>query len=259
MSDPAVTTTPTTSDAPTTVRTPREERDRAMWRFVRDLESLVRKTGDPDRAALAALRSGLGKPPGSAIGMYPIIGDHLRGAEDWETRLTWEDQAYNDSLFVVASLFGLHPVPRAGAGAGADAEPAESTTTPQATPAAPTAPSSRPRSGGRPFLAALSSLRTADKEQSQALDRRIVALLNADREALPTLLRQAVGLIEDGVPVDWLQLLKDIQQWDLVDRPVQKRWAATWWTAPTRNEIASDPDDADGARLSESGDAAGTD
>lgn len=262
MFDPAVTAIPSTPDAQATARTQREERDRAMWRFVHDLELLVRRPGDPDRAALAALRSGLGKPPGSAIGMYPIIGNHLRGAEDWDTRLSWQDQAYNDSLFIVASLFGLHPVPRSGSpSAGVDqAETsAASDATPDATPAPPPTTASRPRSGGRPFLAALSSLRTTDKEQNQAIDRRIVALLNADREALPTLLRQAVGLLDDGVPVDWLQLLKDIQLWDVVDRPVQKRWAAAWWTAPTRNEIASEPNDADGTALSESGAPVGTD
>lgn len=226
-------------------RSPRQDRDRDIWQFMNDLERLVRNRREPDRAALAALRSGLGMDPGSAIAMYPLVGHHLRSGDPVTGYLTWSERTWNDTLFIVASLFGLHPVPRP---TGDD----------QTSPAAPPA-DEQARTGtrrNRSFLASLPP-RTGDKDRDQAIDRRVVALLNADRDALPTMLRQAVGLLEDGASVDWAQLTRDLLDWDHADRPVQKRWAAAWWTAPTRNEIANAADDAGGLSGNET--LAGTD
>lgn len=218
-----------------------DERDAARRRFVAALERLAKRDDSAARAALAALRSGLGKPPGSVVAMYQYVGDHLLGTGPHDRWPLWpSDQQYNDDLFTVASLFGLHPT-----GRPADDE-AETTTKPggdldtsSTTEPAPSATATPRRRHGQPFLVALQPLRTGDTERDQALDRRVVALLNADRDALPTLLRQLVGLLGDERgPVDWLQLLKDLNQWDQPDRPVQKRWAGAWWAAPTRSEIA---------------------
>jgi CRISPR system Cascade subunit CasB len=53
-----------------------------------------------DRAILAALRRGLGQPPGAAPAMFPYVVPFL-GSE--ATR--WQEEAY----YLIASLFGLHP------------------------------------------------------------------------------------------------------------------------------------------------------
>ena len=171
--------------------------------------------------------------------MYPYLGEHLRGDDEWGSRLSFQDDAWNTNLFIVASLFGLHPTVRLAARSNAqDEDPTDGVASPTTSARTPTG------RYGRPFLAALLPIRTGDKERDQAIDRRVVALLNAEPDALPTLLRQAVGLLDDDAPVDWLQLLRDLNQWDHPDRFVQKRWASAWWTAPSRDEIANAGDDA---------------
>jgi CRISPR system Cascade subunit CasB len=53
-----------------------------------------------DRAALAALRRGLGQPPGTAASMYPYIVRWLS-----EDAPPWQEAAY----YFIASLFAYHP------------------------------------------------------------------------------------------------------------------------------------------------------
>jgi CRISPR system Cascade subunit CasB len=64
-------------------------------RFVEHLDALARRE---DRGALAALRRGLGKPPGTVTAMLPFVVPFLPERRD-------EHAAY----FLVASLFALHP------------------------------------------------------------------------------------------------------------------------------------------------------
>lgn len=52
-----------------------------------------------NRAALAALRRGLGKPPGTAPEMFPWVVPHLPDLGRRET----------DDFFLIAALWGLHP------------------------------------------------------------------------------------------------------------------------------------------------------
>ncbi len=67
--------------------------------FVAHLERL--RDAD-DRAALAALRRGLGKPPGSALEMHRYVVPWLA-----EQERPWADAVH----YLVASLFALHPQP----------------------------------------------------------------------------------------------------------------------------------------------------
>jgi CRISPR system Cascade subunit CasB len=53
-----------------------------------------------DRGALAALRRGLGEPPGSCADMHPYVVPFLK-----PDRWTWYEQCH----YIVAALFGLHP------------------------------------------------------------------------------------------------------------------------------------------------------
>ena len=66
--------------------------------FIRYLKSLVEKD---DRAALAALRRGLGKPPGTEPEMYRYIVPLLP-----ENPPPWQEKAF----YLIASLFASHPV-----------------------------------------------------------------------------------------------------------------------------------------------------
>ncbi|MBI5033528.1 MAG: type I-E CRISPR-associated protein Cse2/CasB [Chloroflexi bacterium] len=70
-----------------------EEHDHDFINYLQILEK------SNNRAALAALRRGLGKPPGSEPLMYPYIVPELEA-------MPVEDEA---PYFLVASLFALHP------------------------------------------------------------------------------------------------------------------------------------------------------
>ena len=59
--------------------------------FIRHLESKAE-----DRAALAALRRGLGQKPGEAPGMFPYV---VHFVQDWNEA----------DIYMIASLFALHP------------------------------------------------------------------------------------------------------------------------------------------------------
>lgn len=65
--------------------------------LVNHLKKLVR---EEDRGALAALRRGLGKPPGTVAATYPWVVPFLPANTS-----PWRSRPY----FLVASLFALHP------------------------------------------------------------------------------------------------------------------------------------------------------
>lgn len=169
--------------------------DRAE-RFAAYLSGLAQRE---DRAALAALRRGLGKPAGTAPEMYPYIVPWLSpSASRWE----------EDAVYLVASLFALHPLSWPEGDSGA-------------------------RSFGSSFG------RLARLTGSEGPERRFVALLGCPSEGLPDHLRQAVGLLKSKlVPVHWAQLLRDIRNWSSERRTVQRRWARDFWGTPA-------PEDAD--------------
>lgn len=82
------------------------------------------------------------------------------------------------------------------------------------------------------FGASLSILKNKNAE-SDSVERRFVALLNADREDLPTHLRHAVSLLKTNeiMLVDWATLLNDLIYWNDENRRVQRRWSRAFWGA----------------------------
>lgn len=65
---------------------------------------------------------------------------------------------------------------------------------------------------------------------SDSIERRFVALLDADAEDLHYYLRQMIALLKaNSVPVNWDQLFKDIRHWSHDDRFVQRKWARSFW------------------------------
>jgi len=158
--------------------------------FIARLQELAQKQ---ERGALAALRRGLGKPPGSAPEMFRYV-------EPWlgEKRSAAQESAY----YLVAALFALHPK------------------------------STREGNMGKH----MAQTRTPGGED--ALERRFTAMLSAHPEDLPFHLRQAVSFLKskNEVPVNWNQLLWDIQNWGGEDRLVQKRWASAFWSKSQPSE-----------------------
>ena len=175
--------------------------DTAAWEFVQSLKGLAgtRQTGEEESSAgaknlgaLAALRRGLGKPPGSVAEMYPYVMRYLpeRASRNAE-----------DAYFLIAALFAWHQLDWT---AGEE------------------------RKERRNFGASFHRL--ALSADSQSIEKRFVALLDARGEDLPEHLRHAVGLLKSKeIPVDWVQLLEQVSVWDHDDRRVQRAWARAYW------------------------------
>jgi CRISPR system Cascade subunit CasB len=167
-------------------------------RYVGFLESL-RESGD--RARLAALRRTLGKQPLAAPEAWPVVMRYL--PEQAGDRI---EQIY----FLVGGLFALHP-------------------------------KSWPRAEGdhSPHDFGASMRLLANSREGQGVERRFAALLACDDASLVEHLRHAVALLKSGpvpIPVDWMQLISDLRQWNYERRPVQRKWARSFWIAMRLDE-----------------------
>lgn len=73
------------------------------------------------------------------------------------------------------------------------------------------------------------------KDDSDSIEKRFVALLNAETDELPDYLRQIVGLLKSKeIPINWQQLFIDVQYWESTNEnskyeSVQKKWARSFW------------------------------
>ncbi len=159
--------------------------------FASYLEGLAKRE---DRAALAHLRRGLGKPPGTTPEMFPIIVPWTHSMREWDA----------DIYYLVGALFGAHPMNTDKGNFGDTCRIVHSRR--------------RAHRGG------------GDDEGVDSLERRFVALLNAHHDDLQWHLRHAVHLAAgEEVPVNWAQLLYDLSYWTHHDRFVQRRWANSYW------------------------------
>lgn len=77
------------------------------------------------------------------------------------------------------------------------------------------------------------SLRRARNDRNaKGLDRRVIALLDAEDSQLPYRLRQALHLLQSNrVPLNWAILLEDLLAWKAPSRSVQRRWARSYFSA----------------------------
>lgn len=160
-------------------------------RFVTGLTELVERE---DRAALAALRRALGAPPGSQAEAARVVYRLLPvNVAPWRERDCW----------LLAGLFALHPVALA-------------------------AP---PEGHYRLNLAdSLRQLAHLESVSAEGVERRVIALLNAEREDLDDHLRHAVAQLRaHEIGVDYVQLLRDLRGWGVEERWVQRRWARAFW------------------------------
>ena len=153
--------------------------------FVTYLERLA-----DDRGALAALRRGLGRPPGEDVAAYRYVVPWLHA--DAPRRM---EAAY----YTVAALFALHPEPGGSGNLGDN-------------------------------YAVARDKRLRDGGDDKAIERRFAALLNSHADDLPGVLRHAISyLASQEIPVDWHQLLWDTMAWGYPGRDVQREWARSYW------------------------------
>ena len=171
-------------------------------RFAEYLASLAGREDGDARAALAAIRRGLGKEPGEAAEAARYVFPWLRD-EDSPRRVA--------AYFQVAALF--------------------------ATPQLSWSRGEQDR--GLNLGASFRRLAHRDNQaEDPGAERRFVALLNAHPDELDRHLRHAVSLLKaHDVPIDWAQLLRDLQEWTYEGRPVQLDWARAFWGGgPARDE-----------------------
>ena len=155
----------------------------------RFVEYLEELERDEDRAALAALRRSVSKSPGEAAEAHRYVLPF--------NPATWEESAY----YLVGGLFALHPR------------------------------SWRREEGDRSLTnLGASFARLGSQVDSKSIEKRFVALLNSHEEDLAEHLRHTIGLLgSKEIPVDWVQLLKDLRNWNHEDRFVQLNWARAFW------------------------------
>lgn len=203
---------------------------RYLYKLARDERGEGREAPSA-RAALAGLRRGRGKEPGTVAEMYSLVIPELREATPWEEQ-SWVDTTY----FLVAALFAGHRW-------------------------------SREHDIGHPPANLGASFRkfVDDEEEkhhsvSESTEKRFAALLECDRNELSDHLRYAVNLLDD-TPIDWLALLTDIGRWD-AEKRTQLQWAKTYWYRPPKKpaddesatgQTNGDGDDAALAALEEEG------
>lgn len=153
-----------------------------------------------DRAALAALRRGLGRPPGTVAETYPYVVPYLPDPETFPgSRRQYE--RFERAAFMVASLFASHHE--------AQWEPVD---------------------GGRSNNFGASWGLLARRRSAAAVERRFMALLRCRENEIFDHLRHGVNLMRsEQVPVDWQRLLLDLPHWSNPDRVVQRSWARTYY------------------------------
>lgn len=84
-----------------------------------------------------------------------------------------------------------------------------------------------------------------EARQNDSLERRLMALLNADAEHLPGHLRQAISLLKtvDNCKLDWGMLLEDVSAWNSSDKWVQKKWTRDYYRS-RKDDKSSAPEPA---------------
>jgi CRISPR system Cascade subunit CasB len=71
-------------------------------------------------------------------------------------------------------------------------------------------------------------LSTKDRIKPTSVEKRFIALLDADEDQLPHRLRQMVALLKEQ-PMDFDALLSDLLQWRNDDKRIQTRWAQDFY------------------------------
>lgn len=111
------------------------------------------------------------------------------------------DDPYRKALYLAAGLFAFHPLHQTGIS----------------------------------FATALG--RVARSRESESIEKRFIALLGAEAESLPTMLRQSISLLAaEGIGCDYADLLNDLERWFNRWRPermdqIRQDWARDFYRA----------------------------
>lgn len=158
----------------------------AAQAFIASLYALVARE---DRAALAALRRGLGKRPGQVAEMFPYVVPYC----------SQMSASRQNDYFLVAALFAIHQGLSGASDRYRNNLGASYRTLRAATDS---------RSIEQRFVALLN----ADREDLDAHLRHTISLMKAH-----------------DINVDWAQLLRDLHGWEWESRSIQRRWSQAYW------------------------------
>ncbi len=156
-----------------------------------------------DRGALAALRRAVDGDPAQALQAARYVYPYF---PEGAPRERWKERTF----LIVGGLFALHPASGTNGNLGRHLREAH---------------------------------RQGD-DDDPGKERRLLQLLAVeDREDLPHPLRQAVAVLPEDAPVNWEQLLIDLNQWG---DSVKRSWARGYWgyrqdatvVTPTTEELA---------------------
>jgi CRISPR system Cascade subunit CasB len=167
------------------------------YTFIAHLESFV---SEKNRGALATLRRGLGKQPGTVREMdsyvLPSVPSDVTGKQE-------------DVYYLISALFAYWYQSRDDIVKNRPANLGDSIR----------------------LLVNYETATGANKEDvEKRIEKRLVSLLNCHRDDLPEHLRYIIGLLKSkDIPIDWARLLSDILSWQHEDRSVQRRWARYFW------------------------------
>jgi len=154
------------------------------------IKYLTGLTSENDKGALATLRRGLGYPPGEDVNMYRYIARFVPDSERGRER----EKIY----YLVAALYAYHQI-------------------------------STPEGNGENFGNHMAIVASRNPDSSST-ERRFTVLLNANISDIADYLRQAVSFLKSKeVPINWETLFNDLKHWDTPSKPVQRRWANSFW------------------------------
>tara|TARA_R110002072_G_scaffold302354_1_gene484882 strand:- start:60937 stop:61518 length:582 start_codon:yes stop_codon:yes gene_type:complete len=170
-------------------------------KFINRLDELRKNTG-----TMAALRRGLGKPPGTVADMHPYVLPWVSG---------FSNTRDENPFYVVAALFAFWHQGKEG--------------TYREAPWNLGASLGRLRDDSDSIEKRFVALLNSHEDDLPVRLRHAVGLLRSKTPA---------------IPVNWLQLLSDLRGWGWESRSVQRNWARGFWKfdAVTEDEEPS-PDD----------------
>jgi CRISPR system Cascade subunit CasB len=87
-----------------------------------------------------------------------------------------------------------------------------------------------------------SRMASLQEAQSASFEARFSAILKANAEDLPVVLRQMISLLKSAdVPINWNQLFHDLRHWNSESQYVQRQWANSYWSSQKRDDEKNQP------------------
>jgi CRISPR system Cascade subunit CasB len=186
--------------------------DWGKWFF----NELQRRAGNWTRVR-ADLKRGLSRKPGEHAASFPHVEPLLRRFAE-----AWNFEWIRSMCYLAASLWGAYGSLEEGSG---------EMSLPHACKAL----------RGKRRL----EQRESDNDKPDAIEARLIRLIDSDPEQLPHRLRQMISLLRNE-SIDYPLLLWEIINWNLPSRRVQRKWAKEFYSHSEENAGDDSEEQGDG-------------